>query len=288
MNANPSTSASDWATTRGEKWRAQLHGMEATLLPIDEPLLRALELDAPLRIAEIGSGGGGTAMELMRRAPKGSVVHGFDLSPSLVESARERARANERAVVFEVADMATAAPDEPYDRLVSRFGIMFFDDPLAAFTNLARWLAPGGRFAFAAWGPASDNPWMTSVRDVVARIVEVPRPDPDAPGAFRYAESGKLVTLLDRAGFAELEEHAWRGALPIGGALTPAAAAEFALSAFSSFGELLAKAGDAAVDEARRALTARFSSAQRDGIVRMDASVLIVTGGRPARSNPRA
>ncbi len=278
MSANPS--ASGWAAARGEQWRAQLTGMESMLEPVDEPLVRALQLGGPARIAEVGCGGGGTALALLRRAPAGSLVHGFDISPSLVEVARRRARPYARAVAFEVADMATAATDEPYDRLVSRFGVMFFDDPPAAFANLARWLEPGGRFAFAVWGPPSENPWVTSVRDVVARIVELPRTDPDAPGPFRYADSTALLSLLARAGFGELDVRDWRGALPIGGAPSPPEAAHFALSSFSSFGELLARAGGDALDEAHRSLTACFAHHRRDGAVRMDACVRLVTGAR--------
>lgn len=278
MNENPA--ASDWAAARGEKWCAQLPGMESMLMPIDEPLISALKLDAPCRIAEIGCGGGGTAMEVLRRAPAGSVVHGFDIAPKLIDLARGRPRPGERSIVFEVADMAKAAPERPYDRLISRFGVMFFDEPHAAFANLVRWLEPGGRFAFAVWGRPSDNPWMTSARDVVARLIDMPRPDPEAPGPFRYADSDKLLALLDRAGFAGLDVRDWRGALPIGGCLPPAEAACFALSSFSSLGELLAGAGDAALDEARRSLTACYSRHQRDGAVRMDACVRIFTGTR--------
>ena len=149
---------SDWIAARGQKWSTQLAGMEATLMPVDEPLLRALKLETPSRIAEVGCGGGGTAIELLRRAPAGSVIHGFDISPSLIEVARGRQRPGERAVAFEVADMATAAPERPYDRLVSRFGVMFFDEPQAAFANLVRWLEPGGRFAFAVWGRCGRQP----------------------------------------------------------------------------------------------------------------------------------
>jgi SAM-dependent methyltransferase len=101
----------------------------------------------------------------------------------LIDSARSRKRSDERAIAFEIADMATAiAPEEPYDRLASRFSIMFFDDPLAALANLARWLAPGGRFAFAVWGRPTENPWMTSVRQVVGEIIDLPPRDPEAPG----------------------------------------------------------------------------------------------------------
>ena len=275
------TAASDWAAARGEKWLARLSGMEGMLAPVDEPLLRALQLDAPLRIAEIGCGGGGTALEILRRAPAGSVVHGFDISPALVEVARRRAAPEQHAIAFETADMATAAPPrEPYDRLVSRFGIMFFDDAPAAFANLVRWLAPGGRFAFAAWGPTADNPWMTSVRDAAAEVVEVPTPDPEGPGAFRYAEADRLLALLARAGFGKLEARDWRGVLPLGGGLAPAEAATFAFASFASFGELLANAGDDALARARQSLTARFSRHQQGGVVRMDARVHLVAGAR--------
>jgi SAM-dependent methyltransferase len=276
---NPTVS--DWGAARGEKWLAELAGMEAMLAPVDEPLLAALKLDAPYRVVDVGCGGGGTAFEILRRAPAGSVVHGVDISPALVEVARERAGREARAIAFQIADMATAAPDLPYDRMVSRFGVLFFDRPQAAFANLVRWLAPGGRFAFAAWGPPSENPWMTTAREVVAGIVDVPPPEPDAPGAFRYADADSLLALLDRAGFGDLQVRDWRGPLPIGGGLASAEAARFALAAFSSFGELLARAGAEAHADARRSLTARYSRHEASGAVRMDACVRIFTGARP-------
>jgi SAM-dependent methyltransferase len=211
----------------------------------------------------------------------GSVVHGFDISPVLIEVARTRKPSGDPAIAFETADMATAAaPEQLYHRLVSRFGIMFFDDPPAAFANLVHWLAPGGRFAFAAWGSPSENPWLTSVRQVVAEIIDLPPPDPEAPGPFRYAEAGKLLTLLDRAGYGDLNVSDWHGVLPIGGGLPAAEAANFAIASFSSFGELLAEAGGEALNEARRSLTARLSRHQQDGAVRMDACVHIFTGAR--------
>jgi SAM-dependent methyltransferase len=280
MHENPA--ASGWAAARGGKWRTQLVGMEAMMTPVDEPLIRALRLDTPCRIADIGCGGGGTTLEILRRAAAGSAVHGFDISPALIESARARTPSDERVIAFALADVATApAPEKPYDRLVSRFGIMFFDDPPAAFANLVRWLVPGGRFTFAVWGRPAENPWMTSVREVAAEVIDVPPSDPEAPGLFRYAEAGTLLTLLDRAGFGELDVADWRGALPIGGGLPAVEAANFALASFSSFGEQLAEAGDEALNDARQSLTARFSGHQQEGAVRMDACVRLFTGVRP-------
>jgi SAM-dependent methyltransferase len=283
MNENLTTN--DWTAARGEKWLAQLAGMEAMLAPVDEPLIGALNLDAPLRIADVGCGGGGTSLEILRRAPAGSVVHGFDLSPALIELALTRKRSDEPSLAFEVADVATKAAGQRYDRLVSRFGIMFFDDPTAAFTNMARWLVPGGQLAFAVWGRPLENPWMTTVRQVVAETIDLPPSDPDAPGLFRYADADKLLALLERAGLAELKVSDWRGALMIGGGLPAAEAANFALASFASYGELLAEAGAAALRDAQQLLTERWSRHQQDGVVRIDACVHIFTGARSVKSN---
>jgi SAM-dependent methyltransferase len=277
------TDAAGWAGARGEKWRNNLAGMEATLAPVDEPLILALRLDAPCRIADVGCGGGGTTLEIARRAPAGSVVHGFDISPALIEAARARAGREGAAVTFTQADVSTApAPEVPHDRLLSRFGTMFYEDPAAAFANLARWLVPGGRFAFAVWSTLADNPWIRSVREVQAEVIELPASDPEAPGPFRYGDAGKLLTLLERAGFEELDARDWRGALAIGGGLPAAEAARFALSSFS-VAELVAGAGDEAREAAQRSLTARYARHEHSGAVRMDACAHIVTGVTPAR-----
>ncbi|MBX7246535.1 MAG: class I SAM-dependent methyltransferase [Candidatus Sumerlaeaceae bacterium] len=274
--------AADWAATRGDKWSARCAEMEATLAPVDEPLIRALNLTAPLRIAEVGCGGGGTTLEIHRQAPAGSVVHGFDLSPALIELAQTRAASHPNTIAFNVADMATTpTPVPPYDRLVSRFGIMFFEDPPAAFANLLHWLAPGGQFAFAAWGPLAENPWMTTVRQVVANYIELPPPNPDAPGPFRYANPDKFLSVLRSAGFANLQVAGWQGMLTFGGGLPPAQAADFAIASFSSFGEILERAGTQTLNAARHTLTEKLSDHQHNGAVRMNASIHIFTGIRP-------
>jgi SAM-dependent methyltransferase len=213
--------------------------MQAMLTPVDEPLIRALNLDAPSRIADIGCGGGRTTLEILRPGAGGKVRRGFDLSPAWIDLARGRARSDDRAIAFEIADVATAtASEESYYRLVSRFGITFFDDPLSP---LRTWpdgsrLADGslsqsgavrsktrGWRAYAKWWPKSS----TCRRPILKRLgySVILRP----PG-----------TLLNRAGYGEFDVGDWRGVLPIGGGLPAAQAANFALASFSSFAELLA------------------------------------------------
>lgn len=276
--------SADWAAERGVKWNVHLAGLEAMLAPLNAPLIRALHLDTPCRIADIGCGGGGTTAAIAHQAPAGSTVHGFDLSPDLVTSARLRHASRDPTLTFAVSDVATApSPDLRYDRLVSRFGILFFDDPPAVFANLTDWLAPGGRVAFAAWGPPGDNPWTSSPRDVVAKFIDLPQTAPDAPGAFRYADYDTLLDLLRQAGLDRLDVHTWRGTLALGGGLTAAEAARFALTS-SSMAESVADAGDATGDAVRDALTQHFAQYERDGVVRLDACVHIVTGAHAVRA----
>jgi SAM-dependent methyltransferase len=272
---------SDWSTARGEKWVAQLGGMEAMLAPVDQPLIEALHLKGSSRIGDIGCGGGATSIAILRRAPAGSVVHGFDLSPASIEAARKRTT----AVDFHVADMATAAPPKQlYDRLVSRLGVMFFENPSEAFANLHRWLAPAGRFAFAVWGPQEENPWRTTMSDAVGQFIDLPPFDPEAAGPFRYADAGKFLHLLEASGFSTLAVKTWRGPVAIGGGLPPAQAADFAIASISSFSERLAEAGPDAQRAARKALTDRFSGHLQNGAVNLNAAVHIVTGSRPSKT----
>jgi hypothetical protein len=155
---------------------------------------------------------------------------------------------------------------------------MFFNDPLAAFANVRRWLVRGGRFAFAVWGPVDDNPWMTATRAAVAEAIDLPPIEPSAPGPFRYGDVTPLLSLLARAGFVSLTVTDWRQPLPIGNRLPAPDAAQFALASFSSFAELLSNAGSDAPAKARDVLAARFAPYEREGAVMMPARVHIVAG----------
>ncbi len=278
-----SSSAAEWASTRGEKWRVNAAVMEATLSPLDEPLIAALRLAGRTRIADIGCGAGGTSLAVQRRAPSGSVVHAYDISATLIEYARARTLEAGLPVTFELADVATAPlPAVRYERLYSRLGVMFFDDPAAAFARLRSWVVPGGRCTFVVWAPPEENPWLGTVRAAVERVVEVPGQEPDGPGPFRYAEQGALPSLLAQAGFRDIESREWRGALPVGGGLSAAAAANVALDAFSSFAELLAEAGAGKRDQVAEDLTSVFRRHERDGVVQIDAAVHVVSASTSA------
>ncbi|MEM6732640.1 MAG: class I SAM-dependent methyltransferase [Myxococcota bacterium] len=274
-----SHSATDWQLEKGEKWVANLQHLDALLAPVDAPLISALGLDRPYRVADIGCGGGATTVEIQTQSPAGTFVHGFDVSGLMVEAARDRVRRLNLDIWFDEKDVANSLPDHRYDRLCSRFGVMFFDEPARAFANLSAWLNRGARFAFAVWADPAANPWMTTVRDAVASVVELDPPEPDAPGPFRYADSESLLSVLSAAGFKDLATQSWRNPLPIGGNLAPARAADVALSSFATFATRLEKAGPDAYAAAKQRLTSAFEPHYRGDAVWMDAAVHIVTGG---------
>ncbi|MEL7232427.1 MAG: class I SAM-dependent methyltransferase, partial [Pseudomonadota bacterium] len=146
----------------------------------------------------------------------------------------------------------------------------------AAFQNLRSWLKPDGRFAFAVWGAPANNPWMGIVRETVAQFIDLPQPEPDQPGPFRYADAEAFVALLTSAGFHKVKVQTWSGRLQLGGGLPAPDAADFGLSAFS-IGQKL-KPDSPERSQALEQLSNALSDHEKAGVVSMQAEVHIVTG----------
>jgi SAM-dependent methyltransferase len=172
--------------------------------------LKAMEALAPQpgeRLLDVGCGGGQTTLELARRVGPHGAATGADISRPMLELARRRAaEAGLAQLRFIEADAQTHAFEAgAFDAVFSRFGVMFFADPRAAFANLARALAPGGRLAFACWRSAAENPWMTQPMAAVADLVPAPPPaDPTAPGPFAFADPARVRGVLEAAGFEQV------------------------------------------------------------------------------------
>lgn len=265
--------AFEWSGALGQSWRDHLDGLEATLAPVNDVLSAALALQHATRIADIGCGGGGFTRHLVQAAPRSTEIAGFDISPDLVEAAR--ARTASHTIDFQCVNAETDAPaGELFDRLTSRFGIMFFEDDQVAFANLRSWLKPGGRFAFAVWADLADNPWMGVVRDVVKGFIDIPQTAPDQPGPFRYADVERFISLLKHAEFCDVSATVWDGSLKLGGGLPAPDAADFGLSAF--WQELPASSPDH--KRALGLLTAALREHETVGEVSMQGRVHIVAG----------
>jgi SAM-dependent methyltransferase len=176
-----------------------------------EPLTAlALDAAAPLpgeRIIDIGCGCGATVLALAGRVGPTGQVLGLDISEPMAARARERigaaGLANARVVVSDAA--AHAFPPDSADLLFSRFGVMFFADPIAAFANLHGAMRQGGRLLCAAWRPLVDNPWFI-VPQQAARALLPPQPpaDPHAPGPFAFADRDRTLGIFRDAGWQDV------------------------------------------------------------------------------------
>ncbi|MEM6958426.1 MAG: class I SAM-dependent methyltransferase [Myxococcota bacterium] len=268
----------DWCGAKGAKWAQHLDGLERMLAPVNDALIARLSLETATRIADLGCGGGGSTQALYVRAREDASVDGFDLSPELLALARRRCA----GASFHQADLQIDGPPAaPYERLASRFGVMFFNEPRAAFSNLLRWLKPGGCFAFAVWGAPVDNPWASIPRRVVESLVKVASVSPGSPGPFRYGDVNRMLDELAKAGFAEPSATTWTGTIPLGTATNADDAARFALAAFSTLAEAMERCSADDVANVQKGLAAELRGFERDALVQLPASVHLVTGLHP-------
>src|SRR3954471_20518053 len=187
-------------------WAEIREPLELQLAPLGRHALAALAPRPGESVLDIGCGGGETALDLARAVAPGGTVVGVDLSAAVLAFARRAADGCER-VRFIQAD-AQAFPFEPasFDAAFSRFGVMFFADPTAAFINIRRGLKPDGRLAFVCWRSLEENPLdVLPLRAASAHLPPQPAPDPDAPGPFAFADPERVRDILQGAGFAKIE-----------------------------------------------------------------------------------
>lgn len=194
--------ASYWNDTAGPKWVAQQAHMDLHLSLITDELLGRATPTAGETVLDVGCGTGGTTQALGQAVGTDGGVLGLDISEPMLAAATQRC-ADLAQVGFALGDAQSyALSRDAYDLLFSRFGVMFFKDPYAAFANLHSALKPGGRLAFACWAPLKENPWFALPMSVALRHLQKPEPmPPRAPGPLAFADPAYIEDILSRAGF---------------------------------------------------------------------------------------
>ncbi len=209
-----------WNEGAGPAWVAMQERLDAQLAAFGALTRERAGVAVRERVLDVGSGCGGTTLELAGAVGAGGRVVAVDISEPMLARARVRAEAAglDERIEWQCADAQTAGFDDAsFDCVYSRFGVMFFEDPPAAFTNLRRALRPGGRLAFACWQARERNPWMMApALAAMQHVAFPPPPAPDAPGPFAFADAERVRSILAAAGFEDIEHEAVDGPMPLG------------------------------------------------------------------------
>lgn len=284
MSLTAKTPTHDWNGDSGDRWAANIERLDRMLQEFGDAAIAAADARAGERVIDIGSGSGTSSFALAQRVGAEGQVLGVDISRQLVALA-ESLTTKDQPVAFLYADAGTSPlPTAHFDLLFSRFGVMFFDDPVAAFAHMRRALKPGGRMAFVCWRAAAENDWVRLPMAAIRDIVEVAPADPEAPGPFTFGNRERLEGILTAAGFADIDIAPFDAVIPYGHGATREAAVDDALDMAFEVGPLSRALADQPGDVRDRAADAvRAAFAQRPGetSVLIDGAAWIVTARNP-------
>jgi SAM-dependent methyltransferase len=277
------TNAEFWPGDRAARWVRVAERLERQLAPVTELLLTTAEVQPGAAVLDVGCGTGPTTRRVARLVgPQGSVM-GVDVSPEMIEGARRVGAASPDAPPIEwvEADVVTwDAGDVQFDTVISQFGVMFFGDPRAAFTNLAWMTRPGGHLHVAVWADrrrvqAFDLPLSVALDELGRAGVDVEVPAADV-GPFSLSDPVHVEQLLGAAGWSDVrwEPHALK--LAMGGGAGPAEAAGMSLE-FGQVRLVIADVGEEIQRRVRVALERAFAEHVENGAVMLEAAFGIVT-----------
>lgn len=194
-----------WNSKVGDTWARMQARLDRAFTPVTVALLSVAAPQPGDDVLDVGCGTGETTLALAGAVGDDGAATGVDISDALLARARERADELLCDADFLNADAATFDAEPGFDLIVSRFGVMFFDDPVAAFANLHRLAAPGGRLVFACWQPPAENLWATLPMQALAALLpEQPPADPHAPGPFAFADPARVEAILAAAGWQDI------------------------------------------------------------------------------------
>jgi SAM-dependent methyltransferase len=190
--------------TAWRKWRSHIARFTRGAT---DAILAAAQVKPGMHVLDLASGVGDPALSLAGAVGPDGRVTATDLGPGMISLAEELAATKGlKNIDFKIAHAESLPfPNESFDVVTCRFGVMLFPDPLVALRECRRVLKRGGRVALVAWG-GKEQPFFTATAGVLLKYVQIPPPDPDAPHLFMYGERGRLRRTLEAAGFADARE----------------------------------------------------------------------------------
>lgn len=250
-----------WNGPTGEKWAKYQSEMDRNLADATAGLMKLAAPRPGERVLDIGCGAGEISWRAAEAVGPAGKVLGVDISRPLLNQARSHGSASN--VRFEEAD-ASVYPFKPeFDLIISRFGVMFFDDPKSAFANIRKAAAKDARLAFICWRPAKDNEWTTLPMEAAKpHLPEQPAPEPHAPGPFAFADAERLKGILRGAGFADVNIEKLDGVMDLG---PDAGHAGFQMTNLGPVSRALRDENEETRAKVLAAVTAAFTKFQKPG-----------------------
>lgn len=195
-----------WNGPSGQAWIDLQETFDRSLKPFEDLLVEAVAASSARQVLDVGCGTGATTLAIAQQLGMRGRCTGIDLSQPMVEVARSRAQREGSRATFVCADVQTHAFEPAtFDCLVSRFGVMFFDAPVAAFANLRHAASPGAAMHFIAWRGPQENPFMTTAERAAAPLLPALPPRlPDAPGQFAFADRERVHSILRDSGWTAI------------------------------------------------------------------------------------
>jgi len=268
-----------WNEKSGPKWVEHQEMLDTQIGPIGEEAMARAKIAPGERVLDVGCGCGQTSLQLAERVGTRGHVLGVDISGVMLARARERAAAaGASRVDFQLADAQTASFPRSFDLVYSRFGVMFFADPVVAFANLRRALVPGGRLAFACWQQLDRNPWITVPMSAAAKHISLPPPPPPgAPGPGSLADPERVARILDQAGFRDVSLEALETKVRVAGDGGVEAATRFLLEGVGPTSQAMRDASAGTMEAVTSAVRTALEPYLTPRGVELGASVWIVT-----------
>jgi len=195
-----------WSGKGGDIWVERQNAMDTMLSPLGEAALNKLNLNEGENVLDIGCGCGHTTLNIAKRISPDGQVTGLDISEPMLKRAKESA--NEMSISnasFNCVDVQTDdMGEEVYSAAFSRFGVMFFEDPVAAFCNISKSLITGASLSFVCWQSPALNPWQSLFIEAVKKYVDLPSPPPRSPSPFAFMESEYVSSILEESNFQNI------------------------------------------------------------------------------------
>jgi SAM-dependent methyltransferase len=200
------TQRSDWNGAIGQRWVTDADRRDRVLQPILEALLTAARIQPSEDVLDIGCGCGASTLAAARLTA--GTITGVDISEPMLGLARQRSGGHEN-VAFVHGDAQTFVAERSVDVAISRFGTMFFDDPVAAFTSIASHVRPSGRLCIATWQALEANEWLQVPRTALLEYSDAPPLDQQGPGMLSQADPAVIIAIVSSAGWTDVnvEQH---------------------------------------------------------------------------------